>query len=162
MDHLTPGNLGGIIQTKLRRFTDGKTVPMRLSPYDKLEEVVLEKHDVEFLYSDTAHAVFMNTENYEQIELPLDLIEEQLGYLLPNTSCVIEFFDGQAVALELPTTVALEVTDAPPAERGNTATNVSKEVITETGLKVKTPHYVQTGDKIKVDTRNGDFVERVK
>ena len=162
MDHVTPGKGHAHVQTKMKNLNSGKISPMRFNSSDQIDNVFVDRQEMEFLYNDERHAVFMNTETYEQLELPTDQVQEQLKFLLPNNICVVSFFDGKPLTIDLPTTVTLKVVDAPPAVRGDTATNVTKEVTTETGLMVKTPHYIESGNKIKIDTRTGDFVERVR
>ena len=162
MEHVTPGKGHAHVQSKMKSFKTGKMIPMRFNSSDPVDNVFVEKNEMEYLYADDRMGVFMDTTTYDQIEISLDQIEDQLKFMLPNTNVIITLFDGKPLGVELGTTVVLEVVEAPPAVRGNTATNVTKECITETGLVVKTPHYIEQGEKIKVDSRTGDFVERVK
>ncbi|GAB4152626.1 MAG: elongation factor P [Planctomycetota bacterium] len=161
MEHVTPGKGRAHIQTKLRSLTRGTMYEVRFSPSDKIENLLVENKIAEYLYSDSHHAIFMDLSDYENIELPLENVSEQLRYLRPNAECRIQFIDGEPFNLDLPAAVELEVVDAPPAVKGDTATNVTKVCITETGLEVKTPAHIRQGDKIKVDTRTGEFLERV-
>jgi len=161
MEHVTPGKGRGIIQTKVKSLSKGNTFDMRFSPSDKVENTYLEMKEAEFLYTDSHYAVFMDLETYDNIEIPLDQVKEQLPFMPPNCTVKIRFIDESPIAVELPTAVELRVETAPPAVKGDTATNVSKIVKTETGLEVKTPAHIKEGDVIKVDTRTGEFVERV-
>lgn len=161
MDHVTPGKGRAHIQTKLRSVSKGNAFEVRFSPSDKVDNLNVEYKTVEYLYSDTHHAIFQDTTDYESIELPLENVREYLKFIRPNAECRIQFIDDEPVNLDLSASVELEVVEAPPAVKGDTATNVTKLCVTETGLEVKTPAHIREGDIIKVDTRTGDFLERV-
>ncbi|RKY26123.1 MAG: elongation factor P [Planctomycetota bacterium] len=160
--HVTPGKGEACIQTKLKRLKDGTTVPRRFDPTERIDNVFVEKREMEFLYEDGRVGVFMDSKTYDQIEIPLDQIEQQLKYMVPNCSVSVSFCDGKPVSVELPTAVVLEVAEAAPYARGNTVTNVMKDAKLETGIVIKVPHYIEAGEKVKVDTRTGEFIERVK
>ncbi|MFA4986909.1 MAG: elongation factor P [Candidatus Brocadiia bacterium] len=160
MTHITPGNWRGIVQTKLKHVKKGTTAEKRFSPEDKLESTYLEVKNVEYIYSTKDSAVFQDLATYEEIEIPLDQVEEQLPYLPLNSQCKVRFIDGAPISVDLPASVELSVVDAPPSVRGDTATNVYKIVKTGTGLEVRCPSHIKTGDNIKVDTRTGEFIER--
>ena len=161
MDHVTPGKGRAMVQTKLRSFETGNTSEVRFSPSDKIDNLMVEFKSAEYLYSDTLQAIFMDLSDYENIELPLETCKEDLRFMAPNAECRIQYIDGEPIAIDLPASLELLVKVAPPATKGNTATNVSKICVTETGLEVKTPAHIKEGDTIKVDTRTGDFIERV-
>jgi len=159
--HITPGNWRGFIQFKLKNLNSGATTEKRMSADAKVDVVYLDKKDCEYLYRDGSTHVFQDTETYEQYELTHDVVEPALGFMPLNTQVTVTFLEGKAISVDLPASVVLEVTDADVAVKGNTATDVKKNATLETGLVVKVPHFVQKGDKVKVDTRTSDFIQRV-
>ncbi len=161
MTHITPGNWRGIVQTKLKNITKGNSFDKRLSPEDKIEILYLDKRDAEYIYNTQHAAVFQDLDSFEDIEIPLDQVEDQLPFLPLNSKCKINLIEGMPIAIDLPSAVELRVVEAPPAVRGDTATNVNKLVKTETGLEVRTPAHIKEGDVIKVNTTTGEFLERV-
>jgi elongation factor P len=160
--HHTPGNLRAVIHVKLRSLKTGSTKEMRLGSGDVLEVAYLDKKPCEYLYKDThAGYVFMDSENYEQFHISEDLIGERMGYVKENTQAVVTFHGTTAIGLELPASVVLTVIEADPAVRGNTATNVKKDAVVETGLKVRVPIFITKGERIKIRTEDGEFLGRV-
>jgi len=160
VDHVTPGKGRAHIQTRLRNLETGGSVPMRFRPNDGIEDVFTETRPVQYLYDDGQNAVFMDQQTYEQFNIPHDQIAGQLQYMPPDAEVQVRYADGKAISVDLPTTVALQVTEAPPVVRGDTVSNVQKTVTVETGLQVKCPPYVESGERIEVDTRTGEFVRR--
>lgn len=159
--HHTPGNLRAVIHVKLKSLRTGSTKELRLSSGDVLEVAYLDKKPCEYLYREgTGGYVFMEQENFEQVTIPAALISEQMGYVKENTVVAITFHGATPIGLELPASVVLEVTEAEIAVRGNTATNVKKEAVLETGLKIKVPIHISVGDKVKVRTSDGEFQGR--
>jgi elongation factor P len=163
--HHTPGNLRAVIHVKLKSLRTGSTKELRLSSGDVLEVAYLDKKPCEYLYREgTGGYVFMEQENFEQVTIPATLISEQMGYVKENTVVAITFHGAVPIGLELPAelpaSVVLEVTEAEIAVRGNTATNVKKEAVLETGLKIKVPIHISVGDKVKVRTSDGEFQGR--
>ena len=159
--HHTPGNLRAIIHIKTRNLMTGQANAMRLSSSDVLETAFLEKKKAEYLYRESSgQYVFMDSESYEQFHLPEDLVGDKMGFVKENTQVEVTFHGTSPVGVELPTQVVLEVTEAEPATKGNTATNVKKDAVVETGMTVKVPAHVSTGDKIKVRTSDGEFQGR--
>jgi elongation factor P len=160
--HHTPGNLRAIIHVKAKSLRTGSTTAMRLGSGDILEVAYLDKKTCEYLYREgNGDYVFMDSVNYEQFHLNAEMVGEKMNYVRANTTCTITFHGTLAIDIELPGSVVLEVVEAEPAVRGNTATNVKKEAILETGLKVKVPIHISPGDKIKVRTEDGEFQGRV-
>ena len=144
--HHTPGNLRAVIHVKLRSLKTGGTKDMRLGSGDVLEVAYLEKKPCEYLYKEVNGGyVFMDQESFEQVTLPPELIEEQMGYVRENTVVAITFHDHTPIGIELPASVVLTVKEAEPAVRGNTATNVKKDAVLETGLKIKVPIHISAG-----------------
>lgn len=159
--HLTPGNKRGIIQTQLRNLFSGNQEERRFSSDEKVVKAHLDQNEVEYLYSDDTCFYFMNTTTYEQSILDKEMIGDSSKYLLPNCKVSVSSYEGRAIGLELPKTVILTITEADPAVKNGTAAATYKSAVVETGLSVKVPEFVEVGQKIKVDTETGDYVERV-
>jgi elongation factor P len=154
------GKKGAYVQIKMKSLGDGHIGTQRFSTSDKVEKAYVESRRMTYLYEDTAGHVFMDPETGEQVTIDRDMLEDVLPYLAYNAEVQVEFHGDRAVTVELPPSVVLEVTDTEPAVRGNTATSVTKPAEVETGLTVKVPGHVSEGDKIEVDTRNGEFLGR--
>jgi elongation factor P len=159
--HHTPGNLRAIIHVKTRNLASGQTGQMRLSSSNTLEVAYLERRNCEYLYRDSSgHYMFMDSTSYEQFPISEDLIGEHMAYVKENTRVDVTFHENLAVGVELPASVILTVTETEPAVRGNTATNVKKDAVLETGLKVKVPAHIAVGDSVKVRTADAEFLGR--
>jgi elongation factor P len=126
-----------------------------------VQDVRLDYHNAQFLYADDRFFYFMDNQTYEQYPVNKDIIGEMAEFLKPNMDVKLMFFETEALDIDLPTSVDLLITKAEPSIRGDTATGVTKRVITETGLEVQVPSFVEQGDTIRVDTRNGEYVTRV-
>ncbi len=160
--HITPGNWRGMVQTKLKSINSGSIIVHRFRSEDRVDQAYLETHEVEFLYSDETDYYFMNTETFEQFHLPADLLEEAIPYLIPNIKLKVEFHEGNAIGVELPSSVELRVVSTEPALRGATVSNVNKPATLETGLVIQVPPFINEGELIRVDTTEGKYQERVK
>lgn len=160
--HRTPGNLRAFVQAKLKNMNNGSTIEKRLRSDEQLEVPYVEKREYEYLYSAGDEHVFMDVETYDQLPFPNEMVGESMGFLLPNTKVMVTYIGEKAASVEVPASVDLVVTDTPPALKGATATNQYKEATTETGLKVQVPPFIEPGEKIRIDTRSGEYVERVK
>ena len=160
--HITPGNWRGMVQTKLKSVKTGSIVEHRFRSEDKVEQAYLETHEMEYLYSDGTEYYFMNTENFEQIHLPKELLEEAVPFLIPNIKIKVEFYEGRPIGVELPASVEMKVVSTEPALRGATVSNVSKPATLETGLMIQVPPFVNEGEIIRVDTAEKKYLERVK
>lgn len=161
-EHKTPGNLRAIIQMKTKSLKTGSTGAIRASSNDNFEVAFLDRRKAEYLYKDGVdNFIFMDGETFEQFPLPADLANDAMGYVKENDTVEITFHDGRPIGVELPPSVILEVVEAEQAVKGNTATNVKKEAVLETGLTVKVPLHVNAGDKIKIKTADGEFQGRV-
>ena len=159
--HHTPGNLRAVIHVKAKSLRTGSTTQMRLSSSDTLEVAYLDKKSCEYLYKEGSDRyVFMDTTSYEQFPISADLIGDQMGYVRANTAVEITFHGTSPIGVELPPVVVLEVIEAEPAVKGNTATNVKKAAVVETGMEVKVPLHVTKGDQIKIRTSDGEFLSR--
>ena len=160
-DHYKPGRGSALIRTKLRNLRTGATVTRNFISGDRVQDIRLDHRTVQYLYADGEYYYFMDTETYEQPALSKDILADVIPYLKENTTLEIAFYEGDPLDIELPITVELEVTDAPPGYAGDTATGAKKEVTLETGLKLQVPLFVQTGDVIRIDTRTGEYLTRV-
>ena len=158
--HHTPGNLRAVIHTKLKNVTTGATKEMRLGSSDVFEVAYLDRKKCEYLYKDSTGFIFMDQESFEQFPLSAELVEDKMGFVRENTVVEVTFHENLALGVELPPSVTLKVIEAEFAVKGNTATNVKKEAIVETGMKVKVPLHISAGDQIKISTVDGEFQGR--
>jgi len=158
--HVTPGNWRGMVQCKLRNLKTGNQLEHRFRSEDKVEKASLDTHEMQYLYSDPSGNHFMNTETFEQISLADEVLGDSKGFMLPDTVITVDFYEGQPVGLELPNTVVLEVVETDPPLRGATAAGGSKPAKLETGVTVAVPQFIDTGTKIIVDTRTGEYLSR--
>jgi len=159
--HHKPGRGKATIRVKAREMRSGKIIDMTFISGDRIQDVRLEHHDVEYLYSDDEFYYFMDLLNYEQPAIRRNMLAEVAPYLLENMQVKLTFYEGEPIDIDLPTTVDLRVTKADPAVRGDTATGLTKKVTVQTGLEVEVPGFVEAGNVIRVDTRNGAYVTRV-
>jgi len=160
--HRTPGNLRAFVQAKIRNLRTGGMIEYRFRSDDRVERATLDEAEMEFLYSDGDAFYFMNTESFEQTHLNRDTLGDAVNYLIPNLKIAVEFYEGKPVSVDLPQTVDLEVTDTEPGLKGATVSNVTKAATLETGLVVQVPPFIETGEKIRVGTAEGTYLERVK
>lgn len=158
--HVTPGKGQALMQTKIKNLRTGSITQRRFRSTDKVEDVFLDTKVMEYLYQDGSGYVFMDAKTYDQLTLGEDAVGEVMGYIPPNQQVKVTFHEGSPLSVDLPASVVLEVTETDPGEKGNTVTNVSKSATLETGMVVKVPLFVNQGEKIKVDTRTGEFMER--
>jgi elongation factor P len=158
--HRTPGNLRAFVQASLRSIRTGKSSDIRLSSTEKIEPVPMMTTKMEYSYKDGADYVFTNPENYETVTLTAELVGDAKNYLVENGEVTVTFVEEKAVTVEIPASVILTVTDAPEGIRGDSANNVQKAVICETGITVQAPLFIKTGEKIRIDTRTGKYMER--
>ncbi|MBN2456087.1 MAG: elongation factor P [Sedimentisphaerales bacterium] len=161
-EHVKLGKGGAVYQTKLKCLTDGSIQNARIRSEQIIEEAYLDKGTYEYLYSSASEHVLMDTSTYEQISLDDEAFSDGSKYLKTNAQLQVSMYNGRPVVVELPNTVDLEVTDTPPEIKGATATNQNKPATLETGLVVQVPPFVKIGDAIRVDTRSGEYVTRVK
>lgn len=158
----TPGNWRAILQLKLKNMKTGSITINRVRPQDKIEVAYLEKREMEYIYPEADSFVFMDTETYDQVSLQSEMVGDLMPYLKPNTRAFVTFYEGKALSLELPATVELEVVETEPSVKGATAAAQYKPATLETGLKVTVPPFINQGEKVKIDTRTGEYLERVK
>src|SRR3982751_1453484 len=169
---IRPGNLlewdkrggrgGAFMQVEMKDIETGTKTNQRFRTEDKVERAFVDPRDMQYLYQDGDMYVFMDKENYEQLSLPAEFLEGQAGYLLPNTDVQINFYNGRPIGVELPPSVVLTVVDTEPGIKNSTATTSFKPAKLETGITVQVPPFVTTGEKIKVDTAEGTYMERAQ
>jgi len=160
--HVKLGKGGAVYQTKLKNLIDGSTQNVRLRAEENVEEAYLDKRTYEYLYSSSSEHILMDTETYDQITLDDDAFGDGKKFCKPNTRIQVSMYEGKPVTVALPNTVDLEVTDTPPEIKGATATNQYKKATLETGAAIMVPPFVETGEIVRVDTRTGEYVTRVK
>ena len=159
--HVHVGGRGGaFMQVEMKDIESGTKTNQRFRTEDKIERAFVDARDMQFLYQDGSGYVFMDKENYEQLTLQPDFLEGQSGYLLPNAEVQINFHNGRAIGVESPPSVVLTVVDTEPGIRNATATNTFKPATMETGITVQVPPFINKGEKIKVDTAEGTYMER--
>lgn len=160
--HITPGNWRGMVQTKLRNIKTGSQTENRFRSEDRVERIILSQLKMQFLYQDGDDYHFMNTETYDQITIPKELIEDVAGFLTPNLEVEVEFHEATPLNVTLPKTVALKVTQTEPGNRNAAVTNTLKNATLETGLVVQVPHFVSEGDLITINTETHEYLSRTK
>ncbi|MFZ0890503.1 MAG: elongation factor P [Candidatus Binataceae bacterium] len=162
ISHITPGNWRGMVQTKLRNIKTGSQTENRFRSEDRVERVILSQVEMEFLYQDGGDFHFMNTETYDQITMPKELIEDVVGFLSPNLKVEVEFYETTPLNVTLPKTIDLKVARTDPGMRNAAVTNTLKPATMETGLVVQVPHFVSEGDVITINTETREYVARAK
>lgn len=159
--HVKPGKGGAFVRTKLRNFKTGAVVDKTFRAGEKFEQAMINRRSMQYLYNDGTDYVFMDTETYEQINLPTEFLGDNTQFLKENMNVLVAMHDGEAIGIELPITVELEVTETDPGLKGDTASGGTKPATLETGAVVQVPLFIKIGDVIKVDTRTGDYITRV-
>lgn len=159
--HRTPGNLRGFVQATLVNIENGSKNEHRYSSEDKVERAALEEHNLQFSYRAGDDFNFMNTESYEMIPLSREVLGDATGYLTEGMMLSAMYFEGRVVGIEVPMFVELAVKETTPTIKGAAVQNTDKPATLETGLEIKVPPYIKEGDRVKVDTRTGQFVERL-
>jgi elongation factor P len=159
--HNKPGRGNATIRIKARDLRTGTTLEKTFQSGDRVQDVRLDFHNVQYLYRDGDLFYFMDLETFEQPGIRGDIIGEASGFLKEGMEVKLTYFDNEPIDIDLPTSVDLKVVQAEAAVKGDTATGVTKKVVTETGQEVQTPYFVVQGDTIRVDTRTGEYVTRV-
>lgn len=162
VDHRTPGNKRAAMQTRMRNLRTGSMIDYRFRAEEFVEKVVVDEVEFEYLYSDGEGHHFMNTENYEQLQLQNDVVGDAKDYLVANMPVKIEYYDSKAIGVLVPDTVDLTVVETEPSIQKATASAVMKPAKLETGLVINVPPFVGTGDKVKVDTAEARYIQRVQ
>jgi elongation factor P len=159
--HVKPGKGAAFVRTKLKDIVGGGVIERSFRPTEKFPTARIDRVDMQYLYNDGDLYYFMNTETYDQVALSKDVIGDSLKFVKDNEMVKIVSHNGNTFAVEPPLFVELEVTDTEPGVRGDTATGATKPAIVETGAQVMVPLFVNLGDKIKIDTRSGEYLSRV-
>jgi len=160
VQHRTPGNLRAFVQASLRSIRTGKSSDVRFSSTERIDVVPMTTRKMEFSYKDGEDFVFSDPETFETVTLAPEFVGNAKDYLVENGAVTVTFVEEKAVAIELPSSVVLKVTDAPEGIRGDSANNVQKPITLETGIVIQAPLFIKTGERIKVDTRTGKYMER--
>ena len=158
--HVKPGKGPAFVRTRLKGVTSGNVIDETFRAGEKVEEVRLEKRDYQYLYNDGEMYTFMNMETYEQIALPQDTLDDLPKYVKESDICQVLLHEGKPLTVEPPFTVELTVAQTDPGVRGDTAQGGTKPATMETGLVVQVPLFVGPGDRVKVDTRTGEYITR--
>ena len=159
--HVKPGKGAAFVRTTLKNVIDGKVLQITFNPTEKFENAIIETKKMTYSYNDGELYYFMD-EEYNMEPLNYDQVEDALRYIKENDPVTVKFYKGKAFSVECENFVELEVTQADPSVAGNTATNATKQVTLETGITLQVPMFVNEGDVIRIDTRTGDYMERVK
>ena len=158
--HVTPGNWRGMVQTRMVNIETGSNAEQRFRSEDKLERANMEEHTLQFSYRAGDEYNFLNTESYEMIPLSAEVLGEAVKYLTEGMTMTAMYFSGKVVGVEVPMFVELAVTETTPNIKGAAVQNTNKPATLETGYEIKVPPYIEVGNRVKIDTRTGEFVER--
>jgi len=156
------GRGGSIVNVKVKNLIDGSVIPKTFKGQEKIESAEVTSQTVQYLYNDGSSYFFMDPETFEQFELSSDLIDESAGYLKEGENITLQSFNGNITNIELPKNIYLEVTQTESVVKGDTSTSVTKDATLETGLVIRVPAFIKTGDVISVDTETGSYRERKK
>ena len=160
LQHFTPGNKRGFVQSRLRNVRTGTLSDQKFRSEDDVERATLDEREMQYMYSDGDSYYFMDTGSFEQIHISSEALGDSVSYLIPEMLIRVEFYGSEPVGIELPQTVDLEVRDTPPAIKGATASAQLKPATLETGLVVQVPPFINTGDRIRVNTETGAYQSR--
>jgi elongation factor P len=160
--HRTPGNLRAFVQARIRNLLTGLATDVRFSSTESVERVTLEQHTMQYLYKEGADYHFMNTETYDQITLTAEELGDNVYYLVDNTEIEVETYEGKPIGIRPAAIIELTVIETQPEMRGATASNSPKPAKLETGLVVSVPPFVKEGERVRVDTSTGQYIERVR
>ncbi|HLS39479.1 MAG TPA: elongation factor P [Ornithinicoccus sp.] len=159
--HVKPGKGPAFVRTKLKNVTSGKIIDKTFNAGTKVETATVDRSDYQYLYNDGTDYIFMDTRTYEQVAVSPEIIGDAKNFLLENSTVMIAQHDGQVLYVELPASVVLEITHTEPGLQGDRATGGTKPATLETGAEIQVPLFLNVGDKVKVDTRDGSYLSRV-
>lgn len=159
--HVKPGKGGAFVRTKMRNVMSGKVVDKTFNAGTKVDFATVDRRDYQYLYQDGADYVFMDTTDYEQVTVPASVVGDAANFMLENQIVTIAMNEGVPLYLDLPASVVLEVTYTEPGLQGDRSTGGTKPATVETGYEIQVPLFLETGTKVKVDTRTGDYLGRV-
>ena len=160
--HVKPGKGAAFVRTKYKNVMTGAIREESFNPTAKFEQATVERKDAEYSYNDGDLYYFMDPETYDMVPLNRDVLGDAFRFVKENTVCKLVSYKGSVFTVEVPNFMDLEVTETEPGLRGDTATNVTKPATLETGAEVKVPLFINTGDKIQIDTRTGEYIGRSK
>ena len=158
--HVKPGKGAAFVRTKIKNVMTGAVVERSFNPTDKMPRAIIETKDMQYVYNDGDLYYFMDVETYEQLPMTHDQVEDAIPFVKEGTNVTMRFFKGKAFSVEAPNFVVLEVTDTEPGFAGDTASNTYKPATLETGFSLQVPLFINTGDKIQIDTRTGEYLKR--
>ncbi len=160
-DHVKPGKGPAYVQCKLKSISTGSISEKRLRTADDVEQAILDRRVMQYLYSEPAGHVFMDNETFDQLTMPEELLGDAMKFLKPNTDVTVLVYKNNPITLELPNFVELAVAETTPQARGATATNQSKDATMETGLKTRVPPFIEIGEVLRISTEDGAYMSRV-
>ncbi len=160
--HVAKGNKGSYMQTKLKNLRTGTMFEVRFNVNERIEIPYVESKPYEFLYHDGDSFIVMDLDSFDQVPVSAEMVGDAAKWLTPNQKVTCQIHEEQIVQFDIPVTVELEVKEAPPVVKGATATNQPKEVILETGTKIRVPGFIEAGERVCVDSRTGEYIERAK
>ena len=158
--HVKPGKGAAFVRTKIKNIMTGAVVERSFNPTDKMPKAIIETKEMQYVYNDGDLYYFMDTETYEPLPLSKDQVEDAIPFVKEGTNVTVRFFKGSAFSVEAPNFVELQVTDTEPGFKGDTASNTTKPATVETGYTLQVPLFINTGDKIQIDTRSGEYLKR--
>lgn len=161
-EHVKPGKGPAYVQAKMKDIAQGGVLERRFNSSDNVDQVILDRRPMEYLFSDPSGATFMDLENYDQTVIPSDILGDAMLYLKPNTEITVLCNGETPVTIELPGSVELAISDTSPQVKGATATNQLKEAECETGLKIRVPPFIEIGELVKISTSDGSYMSRAK
>lgn len=159
--HVTPGNWRGMVHAKMVNLVTGSQVEYRFRSEDKVDRAELDHHPLQYLYRSGDNYTFMNTENYEMVNVSAEHLGDAVNYLVEGMMVEMNYFEGKPVTVDVPMFVELEIVETDPVMKGATVTSSPKTATMNTGLVTKVPQHMSVGDRVKIDTRDGSFVERM-
>ncbi len=159
--HVKPGKGGAFVRTKIRNLRNGAVIEKTFNAGIRVEQAILDKRDMQFLYKDGNDFVFMDTESYDQTTIPPSALGDAADYLVEQAMAIIAFYNGEIVTVEIPASAELVIAETEPGIQGDRVSGATKPATLETGKVIKVPLFINVGDKVKVDTRTGDYVTRV-
>ena len=159
-EHVKPGKGPAYVQVKMKSVAEGSVTDKRFRAAEDVDQAILDKREMQYLYADGTGFVFMDNETFDQVTLNTDLLGDAMKYLKPNTNVTVLVHEESPVSVDLPSVVDLEVTETAPQPKGATATNQLKEATMETGLKTRVPPFIEMGEVVRVSTVDGSYVSR--
>lgn len=160
--HHTPGNLRAMVQTKMKNLRSGSNFEHRFRADDAIEKASMETHELQFLYKSGETYHFMNTENYEQLEMDAEALGDNAQWMQDNMIVMVEFYDGKPMSVQLPQFLNLTITDTAPVMKTATKTASSKPALLENGVTINVPEFISTGERVRVNPSTGEYMDRAK